>query len=58
MYEGKMDTEVRLVVKKIFEDLRTRQPKVRTRKSDRINVDQILDEFHEKNSNRKIKPLD
>lgn len=52
-----MDTEVRLAVRKIFEDLRTRQPKVRTRKSDRINVDQILDEFHEKNSNRKIKPL-
>lgn len=53
-----MDTKVRHIVRKIFEDLRTRQPNVRTRKSDRINVDQMLDEFHEKNSSRKIKPLD
>ena len=47
-----MDTEVKHTVRKIFKDLRKRQPKTRSRKSDRINVDQILNEFHERNSNR------
>lgn len=46
-----MDTEVKLTVRKIFHDLRKHQPKMRSRKSDRVNVDQILDEFHEKNPN-------
>lgn len=44
-----METEVKHTVRKIFEDLRKRQPVTRSRKSDRINVEQILNEFHERN---------
>ncbi len=47
-----MDTEVKLAVRKIFEDLRKRQSQTRSRKTDRVNVDQILNEFHERNSSR------
>ena len=50
-----METEVKHTVRKIFEDLRKRQPKTRSRKSDRINVDQILDEFNKRNSSEDIK---
>ena len=44
-----METEVKHTVRKIFEELRKRQPKTRSRKSDRVNVDQILDEFNKRN---------
>ena len=47
-----METEVKQTVKKIFEELRKTQPKTRSRKSDRVNVDQILSEFNERNSGR------
>ena len=43
-----METEVKHTVRKIFEELRKRQPKTRSRKSDRVNVDQILDEFNKR----------
>lgn len=49
MYEGRMDTDVKITVRKIFDDLRKQQPKMRSRRSDRVNVDKILEEFH-KNS--------
>ncbi len=45
---GSMETDVRQTVRKIFEDLRKRQPKTRSRKSDRVNVDQILNEFNQR----------
>jgi len=42
-----MDTEVKLTVRKIFKNLRNNQAVIATRKSDRINVDAILREYHE-----------
>ena len=49
-----METKVRYTVKKIFEELRKTQPKTRSRKSDRVNVEQILNEFNERSSGQKI----
>ncbi len=49
-----MDNEVKHTVRKIFEDLRKSQPITRSRKSDRINVDKILSEFHEKNFDKDL----
>ena len=49
-----LDTEVRHTVRRIFEHLRKQQPKMRPRKNDRINVDQMIkdhrkrDEYSEK----------
>ena len=48
-----VDKDVKHTVKKIFEDLRRHQPKMRTRKSDRVNTDRMLRELSEKNSKRK-----
>ena len=42
-----MDKDVKSTVRKIFNDLRKQQPKMRSRKSDRVNVDKILEEFHQ-----------
>ena len=48
-----VDEDVKHTVKKIFEDLRRHQPKMRTRKSDRVNTDRMLRELSEKNLKRK-----
>ena len=47
MCEGTMDTEIKATVRKIFDDLRKQQPRLRSRKSDRVNVDQMLEEFRQ-----------
>jgi hypothetical protein len=50
-----MDTEVKLTTRKIFDNLRKQQPPARPRISDRINVEQMLDEFHARNSQHEKK---
>ena len=42
-----MDTEVKRTVRKIFKNLRNKQPVMASRKSDRVNVDTILREYRE-----------
>ena len=44
---NKVDTEVKLTVRKIFKNLRNKQPDMATRKSDRVNVDTMLREYRE-----------
>ena len=43
----KVDTEVKLTVRKIFKNLRNKQPVMASRKSDRVNVDNMLREYRE-----------
>ena len=44
---NKVDTEVRHTVREIFKNLRNKQPAMASRKSDRVNVDNILREYRE-----------
>ena len=48
-----VDDNAKHTVRKIFEDLRRHQPMMRTRKSDRVNTDQMLQELREPGSKRK-----
>ena len=48
-----VDDNVKHTVKNIFEDLRQHQPMKRTRKSDRINKDRLLQELSDKEPKRK-----
>lgn len=45
-----MDTEVRLKVKTIFEHLRKQQPRMKPRENDHVNVDQMLKDYREHDS--------
>lgn len=42
-----VDTEVKLTVRKIFKNLKNKQPEMASRKSDRVNVDTIMREYSE-----------
>jgi hypothetical protein len=42
-----VDKEVKDTVRKIFKNLRKKPPVMASRKSDRINVDTMLREYHE-----------
>jgi hypothetical protein len=44
---NKVDTEVKLTVKKIFKNLKNKQFEMTSRKSDRVNVDTMLREYSE-----------
>ncbi len=49
MYKGRhsVDKEVKDTVRKIFNNLRKRQPEMRSRKSDRIDVDKMIRDYEE-----------
>lgn len=49
MYIGRLnvDKEVRDTVRKIFNNLRKEQPKMGSRKSDRIDVDKMIRDYEE-----------
>ncbi len=49
MYIGRLnvDKEVRNTVRKIFKNLRKEQPRMGSRKSDRIDVDKMIREYEE-----------
>jgi len=49
MYIGRLsvDKEVQDTVRKIFNNLRKKQPKMGSRKSDRIDVDKMIRDYEE-----------
>ncbi len=46
-----MDEEVKRTVKKIFNNLRHKQPKMDSRRSDRVDVEKLIRDYHELDPN-------